>query len=261
MIGCICGLRGGDFPVAVSEQEHACVSPRSGIQARHDCYSQAGRARISPLGLAFLAITSVGWGLNFPIMKHLLTEWPPLSSRGLCGIVGAAALAVIALARRQTLRVPNGNAAAAGAGVDADDRQLGRLHGAGAVVAERQRSGGDRDIDPGLGGVSGVADPRRAAVAGPRALAAGGAGRHRRTDRRQWPRCQRRETAGDVVRVGGRGVRCARHRADQAFSAGDAAAVAGGLADRHRLRSDRDCRACGRASATGGAVDRSAGRR
>lgn len=65
-------------------------------------------ARISPAGLVLLAVTSVGWGLNFPIMKHLLTEWPPLSSRGLCGIVGAAALALIAVFRRQTLRVPRG---------------------------------------------------------------------------------------------------------------------------------------------------------
>jgi probable blue pigment (indigoidine) exporter len=63
-------------------------------------------ARISPAGLLFLAITSVGWGLNFPIMKHLLTEWPPLSSRGLCGVAGAAALALIAFARRQSLSVP-----------------------------------------------------------------------------------------------------------------------------------------------------------
>ena len=54
----------------------------------------------------FLAITSVGWGLNFPIMKHLLTEWPPLSSRGLSGIAGAAALALIAVAQRQSLDVP-----------------------------------------------------------------------------------------------------------------------------------------------------------
>jgi drug/metabolite transporter (DMT)-like permease len=57
--------------------------------------SNAGRARLSPHGLMLLAITSVGWGLNFPIMKHLLTEWPPLSSRGLSGIVGAAALALL----------------------------------------------------------------------------------------------------------------------------------------------------------------------
>jgi probable blue pigment (indigoidine) exporter len=63
---------------------------------------------MSPLGLVVLAIASVGWGLNFPIMKHLLTEWPPLSSRGLCGVVGAAALALIALGRQQTLRVPRG---------------------------------------------------------------------------------------------------------------------------------------------------------
>jgi probable blue pigment (indigoidine) exporter len=69
---------------------------------------KVGRARISPLGLAFLGVTSIGWGLNFPIMKHLLTEWPPLSSRGLSGIVGAAALALVALARRQRLDVPAG---------------------------------------------------------------------------------------------------------------------------------------------------------
>ena len=64
------------------------------------------RVRMSPLGLALLAVASVGWGLNFPIMKYLLTEWPPLSSRGLCGIVGAVALALIALVRRQRLSVP-----------------------------------------------------------------------------------------------------------------------------------------------------------
>ena len=67
---------------------------------------QSPRDRMSPLGLTCLAVASVGWGLNFPIMKNLLTEWPPLSSRGLCGIVGAAALARVALARRQSLKVP-----------------------------------------------------------------------------------------------------------------------------------------------------------
>ena len=56
--------------------------------------------------MIFLAIASVGWGLNFPIMKNLLTEWPPLSSRGLSGLVGAAALALIAMARRQSLAAP-----------------------------------------------------------------------------------------------------------------------------------------------------------
>lgn len=72
----------------------------TGLQTR-----RAG-LRISPLGLVFLTVTSVGWGLNFPIMKNLLSEWPPLSSRGLCGIIGAAALALFAMARQQSLAVP-----------------------------------------------------------------------------------------------------------------------------------------------------------
>ena len=67
----------------------------------------ASHVRISPLGFVLLVIASVGWGLNFPIMKHLLTEWPPLSSRGLCGILGAVALAMIAVLRQQSLRVPD----------------------------------------------------------------------------------------------------------------------------------------------------------
>ena len=71
-----------------------------------DLRSPRTALRDSPLGLVFLVVTSVGWGLNFPIMKHLLTQWPPLSSRGLCGIVGAAALALIAVLQRQKLSVP-----------------------------------------------------------------------------------------------------------------------------------------------------------
>ncbi|MGB8397969.1 MAG: EamA family transporter, partial [Bradyrhizobium sp.] len=32
------------------------------------------RARIAPAGLMFLAITSVGWGFNWPVTKYLLGE-------------------------------------------------------------------------------------------------------------------------------------------------------------------------------------------
>lgn len=61
---------------------------------------------MSPIGLVFLIVASVGWGLNFPIMKHVLAQWPPLSARGLCGMVGSVALALIAVARQQQLGVP-----------------------------------------------------------------------------------------------------------------------------------------------------------
>jgi drug/metabolite transporter (DMT)-like permease len=62
--------------------------------------------RIAPAGLFFLAVTSVGWGLNWPVTKQILTEWPPLSARGLTGIAGGALLVLLALARGQSLKVP-----------------------------------------------------------------------------------------------------------------------------------------------------------
>jgi drug/metabolite transporter (DMT)-like permease len=63
-------------------------------------------SRITPAGLFFLATTSVGWGLNWPVTKYLLSELPPLILRGVTGIVGALLLAMIVLARGQSLRVP-----------------------------------------------------------------------------------------------------------------------------------------------------------
>ena len=73
-------------------------------------------ARISPsenasrgsatAGFLFLIVTSVGWGLNWPVMKQLLTELPPLAARGWSGLVGALALALVALLRRENMKVP-----------------------------------------------------------------------------------------------------------------------------------------------------------
>jgi EamA-like transporter family len=64
------------------------------------------KARIAPAGLLFLAITSVGWGFNWPITKFLLGYLPPMTLRGTTGLVGASLLAGLALLRGQSLRVP-----------------------------------------------------------------------------------------------------------------------------------------------------------
>jgi probable blue pigment (indigoidine) exporter len=146
---------------------------------------------MSPLGLGFLVVASVGWGLNFPIMKHLLTEWPPLSSRGLCGMVGAAALALIAVARRQQLSVPRPmwlrlflvSALAIGGWTAFMGLALLWLSASEAAVLGI--------IDPGMGRIPGVARSRRTAVAATRDLAVGRARRYRRADRRQRPRGRR----------------------------------------------------------------------
>ena len=66
------------------------------------------RARIAPAGLLFLAITSVGWGFNWPVTKYLLSDVPPLTLRGGTGVIGAVLLAALALIRRESLTVAGG---------------------------------------------------------------------------------------------------------------------------------------------------------
>lgn len=62
--------------------------------------------RIAPAGLLFLALTSIGWGFNWPVTKYLLSELPPLTMRGVTGLTGAALLALVVLVRGQSLAVP-----------------------------------------------------------------------------------------------------------------------------------------------------------
>lgn len=58
------------------------------------------------VGLLCLLVTIVGWGLNWPVMKFLLREWPPLSARGTAGVTAALALALLAALRGERLAVP-----------------------------------------------------------------------------------------------------------------------------------------------------------
>jgi drug/metabolite transporter (DMT)-like permease len=63
------------------------------------------KAHITPAGLMFLAITSLGWGFNWPVTKYLLSELPPLTLRGSTGVIGAGLLAALAVMRGQSLKV------------------------------------------------------------------------------------------------------------------------------------------------------------
>src|SRR3569832_2152272 len=64
------------------------------------------KTRIGAAGLAFLAITSIGWGFNWPVTKYLIGYLPPLTLRGTTGVIGASQQAVIAQMWGQSLRVP-----------------------------------------------------------------------------------------------------------------------------------------------------------
>jgi drug/metabolite transporter (DMT)-like permease len=57
-------------------------------------------------GIFFLLVTATGWALNWPAMKILLREWPPLFSRGVAGVTASLLLALVALCSGEQLRVP-----------------------------------------------------------------------------------------------------------------------------------------------------------
>ena len=58
------------------------------------------------IGVICLGITAFGWGLNWPFMKLLLRELPPMSARGLAGVTASLILTVVAVGRRERLGVP-----------------------------------------------------------------------------------------------------------------------------------------------------------
>ena len=58
------------------------------------------------IGFLCLGVTAFGWALNWPLMKLLLQEWPPLFARGLAGVAASLILAAIALGRGQSFKVP-----------------------------------------------------------------------------------------------------------------------------------------------------------
>ena len=116
----------------------------------------------------FLAITSVGWGFNWPVTKYLLGELPPLTLRGVTGVIGAALLAVLALARGQSLHVRARILAAADAGGAAQRHRLDGADGAGAALAAGQRGRADRLHHAGMGLADRLAGARRAADAAAR---------------------------------------------------------------------------------------------
>ena len=64
--------------------------------------------RASRPGLALLAVAVIGWGSNWPPLKLLLQELPPMAARAWPGLLAAALLAAVVLATGTSLRVPRG---------------------------------------------------------------------------------------------------------------------------------------------------------
>jgi drug/metabolite transporter (DMT)-like permease len=68
--------------------------------------SLVAQLRPGHAGVLCLLVASIGWGLNWPALKVLLGEWPPLSARGASGVAAALGLAFFAAIRGERLAVP-----------------------------------------------------------------------------------------------------------------------------------------------------------
>ncbi|WP_043754314.1 DMT family transporter [Methylobacterium nodulans] len=58
------------------------------------------------IGFLCLAATALGWALNWPAMKFLLREWPPLFARGVAGAAAAFLLTGVAVLYGESLKAP-----------------------------------------------------------------------------------------------------------------------------------------------------------
>src|SRR5215212_4868690 len=82
------------------------MHPERSFEHRRVAIMDAQR-RSRRIGLLCLAITAVGWGLNWPVIKLILREWPPLFARGTAGLAAALGLAAVALMRSERMTVPS----------------------------------------------------------------------------------------------------------------------------------------------------------
>lgn len=64
--------------------------------------------RLSTEGILLLIGIAIGWGINWPIMKLIITEIPPLSFRGFCLLLGGLGILGIARTSGLSLQIPKG---------------------------------------------------------------------------------------------------------------------------------------------------------
>jgi drug/metabolite transporter (DMT)-like permease len=83
-------------PLTQASRTHAAVGP----------LAVADDKRERLIGVLCIAVAALGWGLNWPATKFLLTACPPLSARGVSGLVASMVLFGVAASCGETLVVP-----------------------------------------------------------------------------------------------------------------------------------------------------------
>jgi drug/metabolite transporter (DMT)-like permease len=63
-------------------------------------------SEINSLDLFLIVLVTVSWGLNYPIMKFVITSYPPLTFRAFTFTIGCVLLGAYALRRGESLHIP-----------------------------------------------------------------------------------------------------------------------------------------------------------
>ncbi len=63
-------------------------------------------ARVSGIDLLLILLVTVSWGLNYPIMKFVVTSYPPSTFRALTFLLGTLAIGLYALTKNEKLLIP-----------------------------------------------------------------------------------------------------------------------------------------------------------
>ena len=63
-------------------------------------------SEINSLDLLLILLVTVSWGLNYPIMKFVVTSYPPLTFRAFTFTIGFVLLGAYALRRGESLHIP-----------------------------------------------------------------------------------------------------------------------------------------------------------
>src|ERR1700761_6144539 len=66
----------------------------------------ASTMKIRITGAVCVVLTALGWGLNWPLTKVLIESFPPISARGMTGLVASAILFTATMARKDRLTIP-----------------------------------------------------------------------------------------------------------------------------------------------------------
>lgn len=61
---------------------------------------------LNRVDLVLLSFLTLFWGINWPIMKYAVTDYPPLTFRLLCMVIGIGALALYIVATKDSFLVP-----------------------------------------------------------------------------------------------------------------------------------------------------------